>query len=184
MPPRAPIQPGYGQQPGYPPQQPIYPQPQASKPNYALWGGIGAGVILLVIVLILVLGGDKGSQVVNGGNNNAGGGKNGVGQVVISDAVDETTQAPRRELNSVSVNTNPIYASVPVKTDKAMHLVAKWFVNGEHVPTLDTPYDLQAGFDGWVSFHIRFAGAWPAATYGVQIFQDGQKVQEKSFPVQ
>lgn len=175
---------------GYPPQQyqpgyQGYPQmPPRQKSSPWKWVGIITGIIGLILVALIVIGslGD-GTDPVNpsGQKVTASSVKKGP---IITDKVDDQSQAPKGELASVPTKTDLIYASVQIEAKKGDVLGAKWYYNGQQQAQLDTELPVDEDYVGWASFNITNGGTpWPKGTYKVEIYFNAKKAVEKSFDV-
>jgi hypothetical protein len=175
----------------YPPQGPgMYPgmQPQPRKSSalkiiLAVVGGLVA-LIILAIVLLVAFSDDPTppsgpTKTTNQTTTTV------VGVPVITDQVNEETQAPLRDLKGVvKPSTNEIFAAFETTLKKGQTISAKWYYNNSHQSQLDTALPVDEDFKGWASFNIGNAGKpWPEGQYKVEIYVDGQKQQEMQFNV-
>lgn len=156
---------GPGMYPGMQPQQP--PKRSAGKTILAVVGGIVA-LLAVVIVALATL----------------GGGSTAVGTPVITDQVNEDSQAPLRDLKgAVTPKTGVIYAAVEVELKKDQVLAAKWYYANQHQAQLDTEIPVPDDFKGWASFHISNDKDWPVGSYKVEIYVDNKLEQTATFSV-
>lgn len=164
-PPYPPQQAPYPPQQGYAPQQGMYPgmapQPAQKSGGWLKWVLGGVGVLFVLLVALILFGGTPA----------------GVGEVYIN------TDKVAEHMAVIPSNSEFIYAVAEVKADEASTVTAKWYMGGEHVPQLDTNFDVQADFEDFVSFHITGVEKWPAGNYKVEIYFNGTKEAEKSFQV-
>ena len=189
--------PGFPPQPGMQPMQPGYPgaypgmAPQPKK-NSALKviliiAGVIVGLFILLLVVAAMLPDDTPTATTTTPANSTAKNTAGVtmGSVVFTNQVDDDSQAPKRELNSIPSATNIIYAAAKTKTGaKAVALSAKWYYNDKHQSHLDTELDAPADYEGWAAFNIDNGGKpWPAGNLRIEIFANGQKLQERSIAI-
>jgi hypothetical protein len=111
-----------------------------------------------------------------------------LGQIVWASAVDDSTKAPLNQVTSYPHDAGAIYAVVPVtRIVSNTPVTAEWDYDGVAMPELTTTVnapDLPNG--GWIEFHITRSTNlfWPVGAYHVQVFVNGQTVQESSVSVQ
>lgn len=197
-PPQQPVPPQYPPQPqGYAPQVP--PQFQQGYPGYPMqqppqkkssawkWIGLVAGILVVVVGLLFVALNAIGDKVKDFDLPTAPV-KVTTSLVktvpVITDKVNEGSQAPIGELKTVPPKTDNIYAAIQVEVKAGDVLGAKWYYKGNLQQHLNTELPVDEDFEGWASFNIDNGGdPWPVAPYKVEIYLNGKKVQEKAFEV-
>lgn len=169
--------------PGYPPYQQMPPQRPSSPWKWvAIIGGALLGLIVLVIVVLAMLPEEDPIAYPNAPVTVATSVVKNV--PIITNKVNDQTQAPIGELKTVPPSTDAIYASIEVEVKKDDILGAKWYYKGQQQTHLDTELPFDKNFKGWASFSISNDGKpWPVATYKVEIYLNGKKVQEKAFEV-
>lgn len=180
-----PPQPPQGYSPQqYPPGYQGYPQMPPQRPSSPWkWVGIIGGIVALVLVALVVISG-MGDDPTDPpkGQVAASAIKKGP---IITNKVNEESQAPQGELSSVPQATDLIYASVQIEVKQGDVLGAKWYYGGQQQTHLDTELPVTDGdFSGWASFNISNDGdPWPKGNYKVEIYLNGKKSGEKAFEV-
>jgi hypothetical protein len=163
---------GYAPQP-VPYQPPVYPGAEAQPRKSGFTRAVRIiSTTVFVIGLILVI-------LVYIGNNGPT-----ISTPVIATQFDRASGEVPATQATVPANSPIIYALVQVKTKDQATVLAKWYLNGEHLAQVDTTRDLPKKYEDWLAFQISNNNAWPAGTYRVEFYLSGEKQSEQTFHIQ
>lgn len=174
--------------PGYPAQAPYQQVPPAPRRGGGVLKailillGVVVGLFVLLVVAGLLLSDDTGPASNPAAASSLAVGT--VGKPIITNQVDEVTQAPENALKVVAPDTSEIFAAIEVNLRTGQVLVGRWYYNGRHQAHLDTRIELDKAHQGWASFNIgNGTEAWPPGTYKFELLLDGKVQTETEFSV-
>lgn len=112
----------------------------------------------------------------------------GIGEIVWTEAVDPSTQAPVDPLVALPNDAPQVIAALPVETLPAGTVLrARWTIDGEPLPALDPdPVTVEEGLAGaWVTWTMRWESdqPWPIGRLGIVVEIDGADDQRAEIPI-
>jgi hypothetical protein len=112
----------------------------------------------------------------------------GVGEIVWTAAVDQTTNAPTEQLTALRNDAPQVIAALPVETLPAGTVLrAHWTIDGDPLPELDpAPVMVDEGRAGaWVTWTLRWEGSqpWPVGQLGIIVVIDGGDELRAEIPI-
>lgn len=107
----------------------------------------------------------------------------------LTDQVDEKTKAPLRSLTGFPTGSKVIFISTLIKNpQKGTKVEARWFYDkdakGNFLPvdTATVNFD-EASRDKYVAYSLQATETFPAGSYKVQIWLDGNMAKEIAFTI-
>ncbi len=111
-----------------------------------------------------------------------------VDPIAMTDQVDPKTRAPLRTVEAFPAGTKELFATVRVRNPvKGTKVEARWFYDkegtGRYHPVESAGVTFQEPGSRHVAFSLVTRDGFPAGSYKVQVFLDGEMVREKRFRV-
>ena len=147
-----------------------------------------AAALLLMLALMA-----SGCSLLNDQTSQPSGGYGGqvsqgadLGQIVVTDQIDPSTNAPRGQTDRFSSGQSTIYAVVQARRIAAgTSIFARWSRDGQPFEDSDPVRANQTYENRYVEFHLQSTKQQiDPGNYTVQIFVDGNPAQQASFTIQ
>lgn len=146
-------------------------------------GGRAAALLLLFALAVSGCSLFNSSSALGGGQAASGAD---LGQIVMADQIDPSTNAPVNQTNQFNSETPTIYAVVQARRIEAgTSMFARWSRDGQPFEDSDSVKANQLYENRYVEFHLQSTKQRiDPGNYTVQIFVDGNPSQQTSFTVQ
>lgn len=130
-----------------------------------------AGIALLIVAALAAI-------VVFDGDGD------GLGELVLTTAVDPRTNAPVDDVTSFSSDAEAIYATLAVKDQPAGETFVFRWRQGDAEP-VETRYALPEKTDGWVfgALDLEPGSLVAADDYVVEVYNDGDLIERRQFSI-